>query len=465
MNAPSSNAQLAAALAEAVAQYRTRNPLSERQFNAATEVMPGGNTRTVLFNDPFPLTMQRGEDCWLWDADGHRYLDALGEFTAGLYGHSHPVIREALHAALADGLSLSSHTAREVALAREIRARFGSMELLRFTNSGTEANLLALAVAKVHTGRRKILVFDGAYHGGVLAFGGGAQGNAGPPQVSLPHSGGGRSEAATWGHSPVNVPHEFVIAPYNDLDAVRAIVAREGAALAAMLVEPMLGSGGCIPGDPAFLRGLQELARECGALFVLDEVMTSRLSIGGRQALLGLKPDLTTLGKYFGGGLSFGAFGGRADVMARFDPRRADALAHAGTFNNNVLTMAAGLAGLQRVLTPYALETLNARGERLRDRMNEVFAQHGVAMQFSGLGSLMNLHATHRPLRSPADLAGGDPRAKDLVYYALLERAVFMARRGFIALSLPVGDAQVEVLVSALADAVSEHRAVLPPAA
>ena len=383
------------------------------------------------------LTMQRGEDCWLWDADGHRYLDALGEFTAGLYGHSHPVIREALHAALADGLSLASHTVREADLAREIRARFASMQLLRFTNSGTEANLLAIAVAKVHTGRRKVLVFDGAYHGGVLAFGGGVS-------------------------SPVNVPHEFVIAPYNDLDAVRAIVAREGALLAAILVEPMLGSGGCIPGDPAFLRGLQELARECGALFVLDEVMTSRLSIGGRQALLGLKPDLTTLGKYFGGGLSFGAFGGRTDVMARFDPRRADALAHAGTFNNNVLTMAAGLAGLQRVLTPYALEGLNARGQRLRERMNEVFAQHGVAMQFTGLGSLMNLHATRRELRSPADLAGSDARAKDLLYYALLERGVFMARRGFIALSLPFGEPQVDTMVAALDDSLRAIRAVLP---
>jgi glutamate-1-semialdehyde 2,1-aminomutase len=423
-----------------VANYRSRNPASARQFDSATEVMPGGNTRTVLFNDPFPLTMARGQDCWLWDADGHKYLDVLGEFTAGLYGHSHPVIREALHGAIDGGLSLASHTAREAELAREIRARFNSMELLRFTNSGTEANLLALAVAKVHTGRRKVLVFDGAYHGGVLSFGGGVS-------------------------APVNVPHEFVIAPYNDLDAVRAIVARDGAALAAILVEPMLGSGGCIPGDPAFLRGLQDLSKDCGALLVLDEVMTSRLSIGGRQALLGLKPDLTTLGKYFGGGVSFGAFGGRADVMARFDPRRPDALAHAGTFNNNVLSMAAGLAGLRRVLTPHALELLNSRGERLRRRLNDEFAKQGVAMQFSGLGSIMSAHATNRPLRSPADLAGSDSRAKDLLYYALLERGVFMARRGFIALALPVGDAQADAVVDALADTLREHRAVWPAVA
>src|SRR5205823_5517375 len=163
---------------------RARNPASERRLAEAAEVLPGGNTRSVLFHAPFPLTMVRGEGCRLWDADGHRYLDALGEFTAGLYGHSHPVIRNAIVAALQDGLNLSSHTAREAALAREIRARFPSLQLLRFTNSGTEANLLALAAAKVHTGRRKVLVFDGAYHGGVLSFGGGV--------------------------SPVNVPHEFL---------------------------------------------------------------------------------------------------------------------------------------------------------------------------------------------------------------------------------------------------------------
>jgi glutamate-1-semialdehyde 2,1-aminomutase len=427
---------VAAALADAVAGYRARNPASERQLAVAAEVLPGGNTRSVLFHEPFPLTMVRGEGCWLWDADGHRYLDALGEFTAGLYGHSHPVIREAIRAALDGGLSMSSHTAREAALASEIRGRFASMQLLRFTNSGTEANLLALAVAMVHTGRRKVLVFDSAYHGGVLAFG------AGP--------------------SPVNVPHQFVLAPYNDLDAVRSIVQREGRELAAILVEPMLGSGGCIAGEPGFLRGLRELSDTSGALLIFDEVMTSRLSAGGRQALLGITPDLTTLGKYFGGGLSFGAFGGRADVMARFDPRRADALAHAGTFNNNVLTMAAGLAGLQQVLTPAALDTLNQRGEQLRGRLNDVFARHRVAMQFTGLGSLMNLHATGRPLRSPADLQGSDARAKDLLFFALLERGVFMARRGLVALSLPFGEKEADTFVGALDEAVSAHRGVLP---
>jgi glutamate-1-semialdehyde 2,1-aminomutase len=424
------------ALAQAIERYRARNPASAAQLGHAAEVLPGGNTRSVLFQAPFPPVMVRGQGCRLWDADGHEYLDALGEFTAGLYGHSPAPIRAAVVAALDAGVGLSSHTHGEVALAREIVQRFPAMELLRFTNSGTEANLLALALAVAHTGRRKVLVFDGAYHGGVLSFGGAA--------------------------GAVNVPHEWLRAPYNDLDAATEHVRRDGGQIAAILVEPMLGSGGCIPGTPQFLHGLRRLADECGALLIFDEVMTSRLALGGRQAQLGVVPDLTTLGKYFGGGLSFGAFGGRRDLMQRFDPRRPDALGHAGTFNNNVLSMAAGLAGLRELWTPAAVETLNRRGEQLRQRCNALFEQHALALQCTGLGSLMTLHATDRPLHGYADAAHADPRIKDLLWFALLERGVFMARRGFVALSLPFGDAEVDLFVAALDEVLRSYGGMLP---
>ena len=427
---------LQAALDAAIALYRAANPTSERLQAEAAQVMPGGNTRSVLFWPPFPLYMAGGEGCRLRDVDGHVYLDALGEFTAGIYGHSDPRIREALERALRDGLNLSSHTAGEAALAREIRARFPAIELLRFTNSGTEANLMALSAAVAHTGRRKVLVFVGGYHGGVLSFGS--------------------------GNAPVNVPHEFLLARYNDLAGARALALAHRDDIAAILVEPMLGSAGCIPGTPAFLQGLRALADECGALLVFDEVMTSRLSFGGRQALLGIQPDLVTMGKYFGGGMSIGVFGGRAEVIARFDPRRPDALGHAGTFNNNVLTMAAGLAGLQQVLTREALDALNARGDALRGRLNAMFAAEGVGLQVEGLGSLMCLHATDRPLASMADLAGLDPRIKELLFFDLLEQGIWMARRGFCALSLPFGQAECDRTVEAFTTVVRARRALLP---
>ena len=238
--------------------------------------MPGGNTRTILYFDPFPLCMLRGEGCHLFDADGHRYVDLLGEYTAGIFGHSHPVIRAAIVDALNGGISLSAHNAAENRLANLIRERYASMELVRFTNSGTEANLMAIATAIAFTGRRRILVFAGAYHGSVLKFGGAP--------------------------SPINVPHDFLIAPYNDIETARTLLREHAGELAAVLVEPMLGSAGCIPGDPPFLSMLADESRAAGALLIFDEIQTSRLSAGGRQALLGIRPDLTTLGKYHGGG-------------------------------------------------------------------------------------------------------------------------------------------------------------------
>lgn len=394
--------------------YVARHPQSRATYEQATEVMPGGNTRSVLFYEPFPLAIARGEGARLWDADGHEYSDFIGEFTAGLYGHSHPVIQAAIAEALQGGINLTGHNLLEPRLARLITGRFPSIERMRFTNSGTEANLLAIAAAKHFTGRRKILVFKGGYHGGVLTFAG--------------------------GNSPVNVPHDFVLARYNDLAGAAALAREHAADLAAILVEPMQGAGGCIVGRPAFLEGLRTLASETGALLVFDEVMTSRLAPGGRQQALGIKPDMTTLGKYIGGGMSFGAFGGRQDIMAHFDPRTPGHLGHAGTFNNNVLTMSAGIAGLSRIYTPEVALALNERGERLRSRLNAACRDSGAGLQFTGLGSLMNLHATRGEILCSDDSPASGQAVRDLFFFHMLEQGFYLARRGFIVLSLPLTD-------------------------
>jgi glutamate-1-semialdehyde 2,1-aminomutase len=415
-----------AALAAATEAYARRNPKSFERSQAAAAYLPGGNTRSSLYFDPFPLNIVRGEGCRLFDADGHEYFDFLGEFTAGVYGHSEPAIRAAVVAALNEGVNLSGHTALEAALGRIICERFPSIELVRFTNSGTEANLMALAAATSFTRRRRIIVFDGAYHGGVLSFAGGG--------------------------SPINVPHEFVVSTYNDVDQTLKLIEENRGQLAAILVEPMIGSGGSIPADVEFLQALRRAATESGALLIFDEVMTSRLAPGGRQQAVGIMPDLCTIGKYLGGGMSFGAFGGRRDVMAQFDPRRPGALPHAGTFNNNVVTMAAGIAGLTRVFTPAAAEALNARGDALRGRLNALCRDRGASFQFTGIGSLMSAHATARPIRKPADAAAADAAVEGLLFFDLLARGVYIARKGFIALSLPIGDAEIDHFVDAVAD-------------
>ncbi len=430
----SANITIAAALAEAEERYRRENPKSLRLYEEALRVMPGGNTRTSIHVDPFPLAIERGEGAHLFDADGHEYTDFLSEFTAGLYGHSHPRIRAAILEGLERGLNLGARGALEAKFAAALCARFPSLERVRFTNSGTEANLMAVSAARAITGREKILVFSGGYHGGVFYFRG--------------------------GHNKINAPFDFLLGRYNDLEAVEALVAPHRDNLAAILVEPMLGSGGSIPGERDFLAGLRALANAAGAILIFDEVMTSRLAPGGLQEALGILPDLTTLGKYLGGGMSFGAFGGRADLMDRFDPRRPDALQHAGTFNNNVLTMSAGLAGLTEIYTPERARALNAFGEDLRASLNESVRQAAVPMQFTGRGSMLSVHMTARPIRSAEDAAKGHKGLKDLFYFDLLGRGIWFAKRGFFALSLALDEEDGERLREAVEE-FAETRAPL----
>ena len=314
----SDNIDLDNALEEAVELFITSNPQSKRLNQEAAEVMPGGNTRTVLHFDPFPLTFVEASGATLVDADDHRLLDLMGEYSAGLFGHSDPVIQAAIEAALRKGIVLGGPNQTETRFARAICDRFPAIDRIRFCNSGTEANVYALSAARAFTGREDVIVMQGGYHGGVLYF-------AGP--------------------CPLNLPMPFHQVTYNNVEQAVEKIRTLGSSLAAVIVEPMMGGAGCIPGTPEFLQSLRIETEAVGALLIFDEVMTSRLAPGGLHGLFDITPDLVTLGKYVGGGLTFGAFGGRRDIMDRFDPRQADAWPHAGTFNNNVLTMAAGLTG------------------------------------------------------------------------------------------------------------------------
>jgi glutamate-1-semialdehyde 2,1-aminomutase len=418
------NINVKAALGEAEERYRADNPKSLEQHHAACAAMPGGNTRASIHVDPFPLTMARGEGARLWDLDGHEYADFLSEFTAGIYGHSHPAIRKAIEAALSGGLNFGAHTEIEARFAAAVCARFPSIELVRFTNSGTEANLMAVSAARAITGRPKILVFGGGYHGGVFYFRG--------------HG------------SPLNAPFEFLLGRYNDLEALETLVRPHRQELAAILVEPMQGTTGCIPAERGFLAGLRALANKSGALLIFDEVMTSRLAPGGLQEVHGILPNLTTLGKYLGGGMSFGAFGGRAEIMERFDPRRPDAFQHAGTFNNNVLTMNAGLVGLTELYTPENARALNQWGDRLRHRLNAVVRRSRLAMQFTGIGSMMSVHMADGPIRSEEDAARGNGALRDLFWFDLVSSGIWFAKFGMFALSIALDEEDGDKLVAAV---------------
>ncbi|MDQ1739462.1 MAG: glutamate-semialdehyde -aminomutase [Pseudonocardiales bacterium] len=422
------------ALAQARKRYIEANPASRQAHEEATAAMPGGNTRSTLHFAPFPLTMTSGAGCWLTDLDGHSYLDLLGEYTAGLYGHNHPVIRQAVDAALDGGWNFGARGVNETALADLLCARFPSVEQVRFTNSGTEANLLALATAILHTGRRSVLVFDGAYHGSVLSFDGGGL--------------------------PIIVPHRWVVGTYNDIADTERLIQQHAADLAAILVEPMLGAGGCVPADPAFLDLLRRGADDTGAVLIFDEVMTSRMSVGGMQHRLGITPDLTTLGKYLGGGMTFGAFGGRLDLMSRYDPRSPDAVLHAGTFNNNVLSMAAGYAGLSQLFTAEVIEALFRRGEQLRQDLNALSVEAGVRMRWTGMGSLLTAHFQTQPIRTARDIRP-EAELRELFHLDMLDRGCYLARRGMVALSLEMGDDECWSFRSAVERFLAQRHALL----
>lgn len=418
-------------LAEAVAKFVAKRPKTAALHERAKAVMPGGNTRTVLFSAPFPIRAERAEGATIWDVDGHSYLDLVGEYSAGIYGHSNPRIKQAVSDALTQGLNLGAHHTREVIFAEAVTKRF-NLDLVRFTNSGTEANMMALAAARCLTGRKKIMPMEGGYHGGTLYF--------------------------THGASPVNAPFDCVLARFNDIEKTRALIAQHADDLAVVILEPMLGGGGCLPATSEFLGMLREETAKRGIVLIFDEVMTSRLHPNGLSAQYGIQPDLKTLGKYIGGGMSFGAFGGKRAIMEQFDPSRPNALPHAGTFNNNTLTMTAGQVGLTEIYTPEACIALNERGGNLRSAINDLCMRYQASMQATGMGSMLTLHPIAGPIVKPEDTERGDNRLKRLLYLYLLDQGIYIAERGFMALSLMVTTPDMQQLLEALESFIKRYR-------
>jgi glutamate-1-semialdehyde 2,1-aminomutase len=422
------------ALIAARERYTRENPASAICYARARSSLAGGNTRSTLFWAPFPLTMKSASAQSLIDVDEHSYVNMLGEYSAGIYGHTNPSIRRAIEAALDNGMSMGANNLLQIELAEAVCDRFG-LERVRFTNSGTESNLLVMQMARAITKRDKVMVFRGAYHGGVFMFG-------------APNA-------------PMNLQSDIIVAPFDDIDAFRSLLSAHAGELACVLIEPMLGSAGCLPASHAFIAALREAADQTGAILIFDEVQTSRLGASGLQKHYGVTPDLKTLGKYLGGGSSFGAFGGRADLMDWFDPEREGALVHAGTFNNNVISMAAGLAGLTKVYTSDAAIALTQRGERLREDLNACARYCGAALHFTGIGSLMQGHfAKKAPLRVE-DLKHDNPALAELFFFEMLAAGFYLAKRGTIALSLSIEDRDCRNFIKAVEDFCLRYREFL----
>lgn len=336
------------------------------------------------------------------------------------------------------GLSLGATNVYEQRYASLLCERFG-LERARFTNSGTEANIHCLAAARKFTGRRKVIVFRGAYHGSVLSFGNGI------PENNIDQS-------------------DWVLLQYNDSEAVREAFSQNDD-IAAVILEGIQGAGGFISASLEFLRTTREESERAGALMILDEVMTSRLAPGGLKDMLGIRPDLITLGKYLGGGLPFGAFGGRRDIMDVFNPLTPGALAHSGTFQNNTLMLHSGYAGLSEVYTAEVVQSLNAQGDDLRQRLQRVFA--GSKFCVTGQGSLMCVHATNVGLRAEQITCRDDVVAiedtdlKQLFWLELVNAGFWVQSRGTITLNIAMSAAALDAFVEVVEEFCKRYRSLI----
>jgi glutamate-1-semialdehyde 2,1-aminomutase len=431
--------------------YLKQTPRSRTLFESASHHLPGGSTRMTLFHRPYPIYAASGKGCVLRDVDGNERIDYINNFTSLIHGHANPKVVAAVIEQLPRGTAYASPTEAEVLLAEEIKRRVPSVETMLFNNSGTEAVMGAVRAARAFTGRTKIAKFEGAYHGSydyVAVSGKSQAGSSTDPNAPA-------ATADSEGLHPSALT-DTVVMRYNSMESVMRAFDLHGSQLAAVLIEPICGSAGMIPAHPDFFAALRRETERRGILMICDEIISLRLGVGGGQGAYGVKPDLTTMAKIIGGGFPIGAFGGRRDVMDVFAVGGSGPRAlHLGTFNANPVTARAGLATLEQ-LDQTAFERLNALGESARIGLRVVMKALGVAGQVTGAGSLFQVHFTDTPIADYRSAKSGNADLAFLTYLGMMNRGIQLASRSMGCLSTPMGQNEVDQMLTAFKATVSE---------
>ncbi len=435
--------------------YEAFAPRSRQWAAAAGEVFPGGDTRASAHFPPFPLFVEGAAGPYLFDIEGHRLIDFMNNFTSLIHGHGHPETVQAVKEQIERGSAYAAPTMSQVLLARHLQEQVPGVELLRFCSSGSEATLLAVRCARAVTGRPKIMKMEGGYHGSNEWA-----------EVSLAPW----AEAAGAVHEPLPVPvdasfppgvlADTLVCPYNDPEGARKLITRQAQQLAAVIVEPVLGSMGMIPAQPGFLEALREVTLAYGIVLIFDEVITLRLGDLGAQQRYGILPDLTAMGKIIGGGLPIGAVGGKKELMLRFHPDQARPVMHASTFSGNPLSMAAGLAAMQD-FGPRQRAYIDRLGQRLRDGFNRAFQETGIRGQAVGIGSLCQLHLTDEPVVNARISLAAARRAGWVLrclHLGMIVRGVFSAPRLMYCVSTVMTEKEIDQAVDAFLDTLQDLR-------
>jgi glutamate-1-semialdehyde 2,1-aminomutase len=417
-------------------------------YDQARAVLPGGNTRQSVWVSPRPAYAVAGQGAFVTDADGDTRMDFVNNYTSLIHGHGNQQIAAAVREQLTEGTAFGLPTPWEIELAKLLADRVDTVEQVRFTNSGTEAVMMAIKVARAFTGRSRIAKFEGCYHGAYD-----------PVEVSQAPG------PDQWGpaEAPASVPFypghpgidDVTVLPFNDAENSAKLIERDADTLAAVIVDPVPQRAGLMPADPDFLHALRDITRKHGIILIYDEVMSFRMGAGGVQSHLGGDPDLTTIAKIIGGGFPVGAVAGRSDILDFLSPtKKGPKLPHAGTFNGNPITMIAGLTAME-MMTPAEYERIGRLGDRVRDDANRMFQDRSVEWQINGFTNMFRLHPNRRVIRNYRDAWRDEEETRrgTEMYHALMARGVMLTPDGMGNISTAMDDSSVDTLLDAIADA------------
>ena len=407
--------------------YADARPNSRRLHTEACKYMPGGDTRTATFFLPFPNFIKYGEGAYMYDEDGFKLLDFQNNYTSLIHGHAHPETVEAVREQIAKGSAYTAPFEKQIELSK-LLTRFPSVDMIRYTNSGTEANMHALRIARAYTGKAKIIKTEGGYHGTTDVFEASVDPNikkAGTlDQIKVIPESRGVSE---------NALKDVLVVPFNDIKRTRKMIEEHHQEVACIIIEPIMGSAGQITPDLEYLRFLREITTQYHIVLIFDEVVTGRLSLGGAQKFYGVTPDLTTIGKIIGGGTPVGAFGGKREIMQMYDPREKK-MYHSGTFNGNAVTITAGLATM-KAYNQQAVDYVNDLGALFKEGVLKIYEKLGLNMKISGAGSIYNILFTDKDVKNYRDVASAHEELNKVLYMSLLTKGIFDAERGMFCMS------------------------------